>query len=73
MSKKLLFSEDSHRTYVLAYQTVVIKMKKDVQQLCSRSVLFYLNGVYTILCYPNAVLERSCTLYLMGDMCACAC
>lgn len=48
-------------------------MGKDVQQLCSRSVLFYLNGVYAILCYPNAVLEGSCTLDLVGDVCAFAC
>lgn len=58
---------------VLAYQTLVTKMKKDVHQLCSKSIFSYLNGVYAILCYPHAVLERSCTLSLPGDLCACAC
>lgn len=60
MSKKLLFSKDFHSTSVVIYHV----WDKNVQQLCSRSLLFYLNGVYSILWYPNAAL-------LLDGRCVC--
>lgn len=51
-SKKLLFSKDFHRISVLVYHT----WDKDVPQLCSTSLLFHCNDVYSTLCYPNAAL-----------------
>lgn len=65
-------SKDCPSTFVLVYHT----WDKDVQQLCSRSLFSYLNGVYSVLWYPNAALllaGRSVCLFICVYTWVCFC
>lgn len=53
MSKKLLFSKDFPTTSGLVYHT----WDKNVPQLCSRSLLLYLNGFFL-----NPLVAKCCSL-----------